>query len=255
MISRHNLAEEIKIRQCVQRAIVIVQNRLMKESISQLNEELSLRNALQDIILEVATDPHQSTGLNTLDTLLRNIIPVLEERYKSMTTDKEQRDSFRAHIIHAIRNSLAPIDAAEAGEDNPLNEQEGEDESAGGVTVDIDAPDEEKFIDINPEEEEETDPREDFGIGGTDETGRNVAYETFQKIETQIIEAYRLLGNDDDREMFYDYLITNVKLYFDGFEDDLSTTLGEPTTPEYEREKQSSQDDSFGGEEISEFDI
>jgi len=245
MISRHNLATEIKIRQCVQRAIVIVQNRLVNESIKRLSEEIELRDILQDIILEVATDPHESTGLNKLDTLLKNIIPVLEEAYKSLTTDQAQRDSFRAHILHAIRNALAPVDAAEnatdetAPDDPPLNEQE-EDKSPGVVTVDIDAPPEEKFIDINPEEkEEETDPREDFGIEGADETGRNVAYETFQKIEKQIIEAYRLLGNDEDREVFYDYLITNVKLYFDTFETDLKKKLGEPTTPEYEKEKDS----------------
>ena len=113
MISRHNLATEIKIRQCVQRAIVIVQNRLVNESIKRLSEEIELRDILQDIILEVATDPHESTGLNKLDTLLKNIIPVLEEAYKSLTTDQAQRDSFRAHILHAIRNALAPVDAAE----------------------------------------------------------------------------------------------------------------------------------------------
>jgi len=244
MISRHTLATEIKIRQCVQRAIVIVQNRLMKESIDRLSEEIKLRNILQDIILEVATDPHESTGLNKLDVLLKNIIPVLEEAYKSLTTSEDQRLSFRAHILHAIRNALAPVDAADsaaeetAPEEGPLNEQEeDEDQSPGVVTVDIDAPPEDKFIDINPEEKEETDPLDDFGIDGEDETGRNVAYETFQKIEKQIVEAYKLLGNDEDREVFYDYLLTNVKLYFDTFETDLKKKLGEPTTPEYEKEK------------------
>lgn len=239
MISRETLATEIKIRQCVQRAIVIVQNRLMKEAVNRLKEETQLRNILQDIILEVATDPHESTGLNELDTLLKNIIPVLEENYKKLTTNKEQRDSFRAHIIHAIRNAIAPIDASAGGEaGGQLNEQELEDESPGAVTVDIDAPPEEKFIDINKDDKEkEKDPREEFGIEGEDETGRNVAYATFNKIETQIIEAYRMLGNDEDRELFYDYLLTNIKLYFDTFETDLQKNLGEPTTPEYEKEK------------------
>ena len=38
-------------------------------------------------------------------------------------------------------------------------------------------------------------------------------------------------------ELFYDYLLTNLKLYFDKFEDELAPSLEEPTTPEYEAEK------------------
>lgn len=265
MISRYSLAAEIKVRECVRRAITIAQNRLIKEDIKRLSEEIQLREILQDVILEVATDPHESTGLNKLDVLLKNIIPVLEEAFKSLTTDKAQRDSFRAHIIHAIRNALAPVNASEkaeqekAPEDLSLTEQE--DESPGVVTVDIDAPPEEKFIDINPpeEKEEDEDPRKEFGLEGEDETGRNVAYETFQKIEKQIVEAYRLLGNEEDREVFYDYLITNVKLYFDTFETDLQKKLGEPTTPEYEKEKDSLDTEAEpvagGGEEELDLDL
>ena len=38
--------------------------------------------------------------------------------------------------------------------------------------------------------------------------------------------------------MFYDYLITNLKLYFDRFEEDLSMSLPqEPTTDTYEETK------------------
>ena len=61
-----------------------------------------------------------------------------------------------------------------------------------------------------------------------------MAYASFKKIERNILDAYELLSNDEDRELFYDYLITNLKLYFDKFEDELATNLDEPTTPEYE---------------------
>ena len=37
--------------------------------------------------------------------------------------------------------------------------------------------------------------------------------------------------------MFFDYLLTNVKLYMDIFEKSISKNLEEPTTPEYEQEK------------------
>ena len=39
-----------------------------------------------------------------------------------------------------------------------------------------------------------------------------------QSIEKQIIDAYALLGNDEDKELFYSYLVTNLKLYFDKFD-------------------------------------
>ena len=47
------------------------------------------------------------------------------------------------------------------------------------------------------------------------------------------------LGNEEDRAVFYDYLITNLKLHFDKFERQLSTKLGEPTTDAYEQETSS----------------
>ena len=33
----------------------------------------------------------------------------------------------------------------------------------------------------------------------------------------------------EDQELFYDYLIANLKLYFDKFEEELSGSLDEPT--------------------------
>ena len=46
-----------------------------------------------------------------------------------------------------------------------------------------------------------------------------------------------------------DYLITNLKLYFDKFEEEMNPTVTEPTTPEYEQEKQrKTKEDTGGGE-------
>ena len=36
------------------------------------------------------------------------MIPTLRTDYKRLTTSKEQRDSFRAHIVNAIKKSLLP---------------------------------------------------------------------------------------------------------------------------------------------------
>ena len=99
---------------------------------------------------------------------------------------------------------------------------------------------EEDFIDIDspPEEpSEEEEKEEGFRIDGKDETGRNVAFRAFERIEQAVVDSYNILSDQDDRNLFFDYLITNMKLYFDKFEDEILTMLPEPTTPEYEQEK------------------
>ena len=93
---------------------------------------------------------------------------------------------------------------------------------------------------------------EKFGAGTDgDETGRNMAFHAFERIEKSIIDAYGLLSADEDRELFYDYLLTNLKLYFDKFEDELASVLPEPTTSEYETEKDSQEADNEEGEEAA----
>mgnify|MGYP003679381447 CR=1 FL=1 len=50
------------------------------------------------------------------------------------------------------------------------------------------------------------------------------------------------LGDENDRKLFYDYLLTNLMLYFDKFEDELMLELPQSSTEEYEEEKQSEED-------------
>ena len=96
---------------------------------------------------------------------------------------------------------------------------------------------EDMFIDIDddgkiPEEEEEA-----FGIEGQEETGRNMAAKTYDNIEKNIIDTYAILSDEEDRQMFQNYLITNLKLYFDKYEAELDPGAVEPTTDTYETEK------------------
>ena len=103
-------------------------------------------------------------------------------------------------------------------------------------------------MDILPSEEEEVEeetPEVDDdeatltrGIDGDhDATGRNVALSTFKQVQGTIVDDFGELANDEDRELYHDYLKTNVLLWRDKFEDLLSTNLPAPTTPEYEKEK------------------
>ena len=187
-----------------------------------------------------------------MEDLLKKIVPVLEQDYKMLTTDVEQRKSFSAHIVVATENALAPVIAnKEAGEEEKfIGISEIEDINEIEVEIGDKPEDDEAFIDIDADEKEEEEEGNFENLGDEDKTGANFAQATFDKIEKQIIDAYSLLSNEEDQKLFYDYLITNLKLYFDKFEAELDPDITEPTTDEYEEEKDSAEgEEGLGGEE------
>tara|TARA_R110000824_G_scaffold384450_1_gene578456 strand:+ start:5112 stop:5903 length:792 start_codon:yes stop_codon:yes gene_type:complete len=221
----------------------------------KVNEEQEVRNSLKELMRlelkhmlseEALPDqdpaPNKSTGINVLADLLKKIIPIEKDDFRQMTTDPQQRKSFRAHIIKAIQDTLIAVDASIGASEKALA-------LAEDIEVEVgEDEDEDKFIDIRTSQEKEAeegpedpkDPREEFGKGleAMDATGRNMAFNTFKKIEKNIIDSYDLLDNPDDQELFYDYLIANTKLYFDKFEDQLAINVEEPTNQAYETAKE-----------------
>ena len=115
-----------------------------------------------------------------------------------------------------------------------------------------------KFIDISaPRQSTATDADGDGSIdmdsADADLTGRNFAAKTFDKIEQNISDSFSILANPKDEDMFTDYLLTNLKLYFDKYEDELKGVVAEPSTDEYEDEKaemDAEPTDDEGGEEL-----
>jgi hypothetical protein len=257
-----NEKEEKVLRQNIRHLIEHVKQKKVdeKEQLKTVIRNL-LKYEKQLIVKEAQTpdvdpSPNKSTGINALEELLKKIIPVLETDYKSLTTDSSQRDSFRSHIINAVVNTLTPArvntDAGEAATseepDLSLSLQEIDIEEEIEISVPEISPEDEKFIGVRPidveneeeeeEPEKEEDPRDEFGSGVEgDETGRNFAYQSFKKIESSIIDSYELLGNDEDQELFYDYIIANLKLYFDKFEEELTSSVEEPTNQAYDMAK------------------
>jgi len=239
-IDRTEFMEEQLLREHIRKAINIVLDKNEEKIQSRLNEEKGLRDIVRKLILQekeaVADEaPHSSTGINVLEDLLKNIIPVIEKDFKRMTTEPIQRQSFRAHIVKGAEDLLAPseINLAATGTTQPVMEQE------EGVEIEIedDPTDDDAFIDIDGDGEPDSE-EDSFGIEGQDKTGRNFAELTFKKVSQQILDAYDLLSNSQDRTLFHDYLLTNLKLYFDKFENELKASVPEPTTPEYEAEKE-----------------
>tara|TARA_R110000824_G_scaffold507_2_gene3256 strand:- start:41 stop:874 length:834 start_codon:yes stop_codon:yes gene_type:complete len=264
-------AQEQFLRNNIRQLIEVVKQKRTVEAQNLLHEEDRLRKVVRGLIeveLRTLTEattpdndptPNKSTGINMLEDLLKKIIPVLETDYKLLTTDPEQRVSFRGHIITAVIDALTPAEANnEAGEEgSAVNSLEEE------IDIEIgDMADDNKFIDIRTDSEkadeddkEEEDPRDDFGMQGADETGRNVAYNAFKKIQTSIIDSYELLSNTEDQELFYDYLIANLKLYFDKFEKELASQVEEPTNQAYQDAKADEEEMSEPAPEEGDMDL
>ncbi len=239
MIDRDEFLKELKEEQRFRKVIRgLLENYLAEKKEKVILEENRLRNVIRSIIKEVSADvpdeqPQRATGINVLEDTLKVVIPIVEDAYKALTTSKEQRESFRAHILNAVQNSLAPVDLTSSAEGSQ-EENELEEE----VALDIDV--EDKFIPVRdqdmpvePEEPEEVLSFQD--LEGMNITGRNFASTTFNKVENQIQDAYESLADEEDRKLYKEYMLTNLKLYFDRFEEELQPTLPEPESPDYNK--------------------
>ena len=239
--------------------------------------------------------PTQSTGINKLATVLKVILPTLESAYKSLTTNKAQRDSFRKYIVTAFLDTLSAAEAMQvpAGAE-PAPEQISQSIEQGGITesnqideeyelvfeqdedeelppVEEPAPaadekDPNKFLDVFGEKDKEKKeqerlqkekekaqeadrvplkkfhpeaPDKEFPtFQGLDPTGRNEAVDAYKKTIDSVVRTYMKLSDPTDKKNYEDYLITNLLLYFDKYEDDISPELPDLSTPEYEKQKQ-----------------
>jgi len=252
MKDRNDFIAEQLLRENIRKALTTVKT---KKAQKALNEETELRGVIRKLLKEkIAVGdevPHQKTGINKLRDTLKKIVPQIRDDYLNLTTDKAQRKSYIAHLVNGIDNLLAPINTnIDAPE--PSDKQDLEEEIEISVS-DEEAADDENFIDIGddilPSGEEEEDEEgieisdeEELVTRGldsneNDETGRNAAIETFKQIQSAIVTDFSVLANDEDREIYHDYLKTNILLWRDRFEEVLTKNLPEPTTPEYEEEK------------------
>jgi len=261
-LKRKSLLKEDKdllrsfLRHCIHEVKLEVRNKEAKEKI--------IRESVRALIAEAEATggapeaPSDVTAINFLKNLLKNIVPNIEEDYKQLTSAKSQRISFRKHVLNATENLLNNLDADPEAVEADLEE----------VTIKIDNDKPDGFIDIygdeakDTPEDEELSPEDEFAKGledkKLDNTGRNSAFESFNKIQNQIENEYSKLDADTivdgreetEREIFRDYLLLNLKLYFDKFEEDLSPDLEEPSTPSEDEYIKTAQSRDEEGDEL-----
>ena len=125
MIDRDEFLKELQEEQRFRKLIRgLLENYLAEKKDKVMLEENRLRGIIRSLIKEVSgaadvpdSQPQRATGINVLEDTLKVIIPIIEDAYKGLTTSKSQRESFRAHVLNAVENSLAPVDiTAGAGE-------------------------------------------------------------------------------------------------------------------------------------------
>jgi len=273
---REEIIGEAIVRKYIRKKI---KSMLYEQEKQQFLQEQRLRKVIRGLLKEGDISdmhPHRSTGINVLEDVLKKMITTLRTDYKRMTTSKVQRESFRAHMISAVKKALAPSlvndsylqgtqalmaeptpDFGGPNTDEEVYGSESETETNIDVTgeegdeeldatlknleeaeIEVDIEDEDKKIPV--EDDDEPNEIEEFSneLSDMDETGRNMAFTCFKKISQYILDAYDMLADIEDKKIFVDYLITNLKLYFDKFEDELQKEVTEPSTDQYDSMKQ-----------------
>lgn len=275
---RQELQTEMLMRQYIRNKI---KKQLWEHKKQQEQEEHQLRLVIRGLIKEAkeVANPHPNTGINKLRDSFRKAKATLKTKYQQLTTSKEQRETFSAHMLRAFVRLYDELDALQAkgdveqevediesavgeapdlGLEAPPKDQEGDDiadELEGlmeailkEVAIDIEDDEmdivsddekdaQEKEIENNKsqtekdfEKKREADKeKEEFGAGlKGDATGRNQAFDAFRLVQTYFSDSYLDLDNQEDQKMFRDWMLYNLKLLFQNFEESLPTNPEEP---------------------------
>lgn len=158
-----------------------------------------------------------------------------EEREEVVMPDNPEVAADEVEVEEPVEEPLA---------EDVVVEQEEED-----IEVEVGG-DEDKFIDIEEPEPEPEAPKgasnvakavsgekEFVQLPGLDDTGMEMAQRTFPKVQKQIADGYAMLSLKRDKEDYADFLVANLKMYFDQFDQEENVNLEEPTSPEYEKVK------------------
>jgi hypothetical protein len=207
MLDREKIIQEVSVR-------LQIYN-VLKEIRKNEKKELQVLQSSIQTMFEQNETPEESTAMSFLRDLLNDILTNIEEGYSDLTSKKEERDSYRQHLLKAIKDAL---NIEKINRNKSLGESEYR-------VIKKDIEDDPFYIELDDEDEESK-----FLIKGLDKTGGIQAKEVFDLIKTKIITAFRKLFDPREQDEFILYLIKNLDLHMNTYEDNLSGVSDE--TPE-----------------------
>ena len=116
--------ESVKKYSDDQRVRFVVRQNLKKKSLTENIVNDTMYKLIKEDIDKI---PYNNTAMNVLKDLLKKVIPILESSYKMLTSDREQRRSFEAHIIVGIKNSIGMAKLSKDAEDRVSDNISGQD--------------------------------------------------------------------------------------------------------------------------------
>ena len=261
MGNREEMIVEFLLRENIRNIIKDIKAKAEAQEKQEKLAESMVREIVRSMIISerVATPKsniHDSTSLNALESLFPDILSDIKNGYTMIrggADSREQRKSFEDHILNAFKSTLETI---QYGDDVP----DGEPDVELAEEVSLKVGETDKLVGDNEEEVEVEDKEETelkkFSKGldkdYKDNTGRNFAYKTYQRIEQKIINASKPFDNNEEQEEFKNAGLTNLKLYFDKFENEIAEDAPEITTSDYEAAKEQGIAQGSEGEEEEE---
>ncbi len=238
-----------------------IRSQLNEEIRKEEEEEYQLRLTIREIIKEAKenANPHPNTGINKLRDSFRKAKATIKSKFQQLTTDPEQRVTFRAHFLNAFEKLYGELDALNA-KGLPDEKPESDEMDLQAPPGDLEAPSPEEPVEDeidailkevkvdlqdNPEIDVEGDDqtKKDFAskkkkekenemglseVEAGDTTGRNQSFDTFRLVQSYFSDAYLDLDNDADKKMFKDWCMYNLDLLLKNYEEQLASQPEEP---------------------------
>jgi cytidyltransferase-like protein len=219
MIDRKTFMEELELRKAIRKALILREEKKNKLKL----EEQQLRKVIREILQEAKKEVNYgNTGLNKLGVLLKAKMEPLKDQYKSLATDKSQREAFKARFLSRAEDLFGKLDAEiTAGEKTKENSGVEELEE---LNVSIDEPIDDKLLPDLFGSKDTKQKTPDEGEEKIEPTGEAEATAFFKGWIDEVTETYLGLNNPVDRNMYREYFMYNVAAILDQAEEEVANT-------------------------------
>jgi hypothetical protein len=218
------IKEEMELRKAVRQAISLLESK-------KRQEEQTLRQIIRRLISEGSSKikVHDTTAGNYLERLFSstNFLDTLRNDYHALRTSPEQRSSFSAHVLHAMK-ALLERDQLNRREDDEADQPPTRLKATPETGIDINITDDE----TEQERSLETEATEKFQmLPGMDETGAQAAERTWNTLEPLIVNELTVTLDPRDRAQFAKYLLLNTTGYLKEWEESIQSKEGHMGQP------------------------